>query len=64
MVFIFQFVYMVDYVDRLSNVEPFLHLWDEIDFIMLDVGSDALWVQFSGILLNIFASMFMSEIGL
>ena len=40
MVFIFQFVYMVDYFDRFSYVEPSLHLWDEADLIMVDDGSD------------------------
>ena len=36
MVFIFQFVYMVDYIDRFSYVEPSLNLWDEADLIMVD----------------------------
>ena len=40
MVFIFQFVDMVDNVDRFSYVEPSLHLWDEVDLIMLDDGFD------------------------
>ena len=38
--FIFQFVYMVDYVDRFSYVEPSLHLRDEAYLIMVDNGSD------------------------
>ena len=41
MVFIFQFVYMVDYVDRFSYVQPSLHLWDETDLIMVNGDSDA-----------------------
>ena len=40
MVFTFQFVYMVDYIDRFSYVEPSLHLWDEADLIMEDDFSD------------------------
>ena len=40
MVFIFLFVYMVDYIDRFSYVEPSLHLWDEADLIMVNDGSD------------------------
>ena len=40
MVFIFQFDYMVDYVDRFSYVELSLHLWDEADLIMVDDGSN------------------------
>ena len=39
MVFIFRLVYMVDYVDKFSYVEPFLHLWDKGDF-MVNEGSD------------------------
>ncbi|ERE68530.1 hypothetical protein H671_7g17858 [Cricetulus griseus] len=34
------FVYMVDYVDGFSYVEPSLHPWDEAYLIMLDDFSD------------------------
>ena len=40
MVFIFQLVYIVDYIDKFSYVEPSLHLWDEANLIMVDDGSD------------------------
>ena len=40
MVFIFQFVYVVDSVDRFLYVEPSLHIWDEADLIVVDDGSD------------------------
>ena len=40
MCFFFQFVYMVDYIDRFSCVEPSLHLWDEADLILVNDGSD------------------------
>ena len=40
MVLIFQFVNMVDYIDRFSYVEPSLHLWDEAYLIMVDDFSD------------------------
>lgn len=39
-VFIFQFVYMVDYVDRFLYVEQYLHLWNEANLIMVDHDSD------------------------
>ena len=39
-VFFFQFVYMVDYIDRFLYVEPSLHLWDEANMIMVDDDSD------------------------
>ena len=35
-VFFFQFVYMVDYVNTFSYVEPFLYLWDEDKLVMVD----------------------------
>ena len=38
--FFFQFVHMVDYIDRFSYVEPSLHLWDEVYLITLDDFSD------------------------
>ena len=40
MVFIFQFIYIVDNIGTFSYVEPLLHLWNEADLIMLDDGSD------------------------
>ena len=36
----FSLVYMVDYIDRFSYVEPSLHLWDEANLIMVDDFSD------------------------
>ena len=33
MVFFFQFVYMMDYIDRFSYVEPSLYLWDEANLV-------------------------------
>ena len=34
--FFFQFVFIVDYNDWFSYIEPFLHLWDEAYLIMVD----------------------------
>ncbi|ERE73383.1 hypothetical protein H671_5g14271, partial [Cricetulus griseus] len=34
------FVYMVDYIDGFSYVEPSSHLWDEAYLIMVDDFSD------------------------
>ena len=42
MVFIFQFVYIVDYIDRFLYVEPSLHLCDEANLIMVENGSNVL----------------------
>ena len=54
----FQFVYMVDYIERFSYIEPSLHLWDEVDLIMVNdlfnVILDSVFV-----FLSIFVSMFV-----
>jgi hypothetical protein len=35
-VFFFEFVYVVDYVDGFPYIEPSLHPWDETYLIMMD----------------------------
>ena len=62
--FSFQFVYIVDYIDRFSYVEILLHFWDEANLVMVKNFSDMFLVCFDCMLLNIFASMLMSEISL
>ena len=64
MVFIFQFVYVVDYIHGFLYVKPSLNLWDEADLIMVGNGSDVFLDLVCKYLLSIFASMFMSDIGL
>ena len=39
-VFVFQFVCMVDYINRFSYVEPSLDHWDEVYLVMVDGFSD------------------------
>ena len=34
--FLFQFSYMVDYIDRCLYIKPFPHLWDKAYLIMVD----------------------------
>ena len=36
MVFVFEFVYIVDYADGFPYIEPSLHPWDEAYLIMID----------------------------
>ena len=36
MVFVFEFVYILDYIDGFLYIEPTLHLWDEAYLIMMD----------------------------
>ena len=64
MVFFFQFVYMVDYVNRFAYVETAMHLWDEAYLIIMGNFSNVILNSVANILLRIFASIFMSEIGL
>jgi hypothetical protein len=35
-IFVFEFVYIVDYVDGFPYIEPFLHPWDEAYLVMMD----------------------------
>ena len=46
MVFVFEFVYIVDYVDGFLYIEPSLHPWDEAYLIMVDDRFDVFldWV--------------------
>ena len=57
-------MYMMDYIDRFSDVEPALQVWDETYLIIMDDFLMYSWIQFASILLRILASMFMSVIGL
>ena len=36
MVFVFEFVYILDYVDGFPYIEPFLHPWDETYLVRMD----------------------------
>ena len=62
MVLVFSSVYVVDYVYRLVYVEPALHPWDVAYFIVMDELFDVLLNRFAGILLKIFASLFIMDI--
>ena len=42
MFFFFQFIYMMDYIDRILYVEPLPNLWDKADLIMVDDYFDVL----------------------
>ena len=42
MVFVFGFVYVVDYFYRVASVEPALHPWDEANLIVMDKLFDVL----------------------
>ena len=36
MVFVFEFVYIVDYIDGFPYIKPSLHPWDEAYLVMMD----------------------------
>jgi hypothetical protein len=50
-IFFFQFVYVVDYIDGFSYIEPSLHPWDEAYLILMDdvfyVFLDSICMYFS-----------------
>ena len=40
MIFVFQFVYIVDYVDEFSYIEPSLYPWEEAYWIIVNDSFD------------------------
>ena len=62
MIFFFEFVYIVDYIDGFSYIEPTLHPWDEAYLIMLNDGFDMFLDSVARILLSIFALIIISKI--
>ena len=60
MILIIQFDNVVYYIDWFANIEESLHPWDKAHLVFLI----CCWIQFDGIPLKIFASMFISDIGL
>jgi hypothetical protein len=64
MVFVFEFAYIVDYVDGFLYIEPSLHPWDEVFLIMINDHLVCSWIPIVRILLSNFALIFVKEIGL
>ena len=64
MVFIFQFVNVVYYIDWFADIEESLHPWDKAHLVMAYDLFNVLLDLIARILLRIFASMFISDIGL
>ena len=64
MVFIFHFDDVVYHLDRFGAIEEALHPWDKSYFIMVYDLLVYFCTQFVTILLSIFASIVISEIGL
>ena len=47
MVFAFEFIYILDYVDGFPYIEPSLHPWDETYFVRMDDYFDVFLDSFS-----------------
>jgi hypothetical protein len=61
-VFVFEFVYIVGYIDGFPYIKPSLHPWEDAYLFMMDdlfdVFIDSVWEDF----IEIFASIFIREI--
>ena len=64
MVFIIGSVYVMDCVYWFVYVEAALQPRDEADLTMMSKFLMCCWIQFPSILLRVFASMFIMDIGL
>ena len=64
MVFIFQFVNVVYYIDWFADNKEALHPWDKAHLVMSMIFLVCCWILFARILLMILASMFISDISL
>jgi len=63
-VFIFQFVYIVDYVDGFPSVKPSLNRWNEAYLMMMDDCFDMLLDSVCKNFIEYFLLIFIREIGL
>ena len=64
MFFVFEFVYILDYIDGFPYIEPSLHPWDETSWSGWMIVLMCSWIWLARTLLRIFASIFIREIGL
>ena len=64
MVFIFQFINMVHYIDWIADAEPSLYPWDKTHIIAVYVPLNILLNALDDILLRSFAFMFIKKSGL
>jgi hypothetical protein len=62
--FVFEFVFILNYVDGFPYIEPSLHPWDEAYLIMMDDHFDMFLDLVSENFLSIFALIFIRGIGL
>jgi hypothetical protein len=62
-IFVFEFVYVVDYIDRFPYIKSSLHPWDEAYLVIMDDHFDVFLDSVCEDLLSIFASIFIRKIG-
>jgi hypothetical protein len=62
-IFVFASINVMYYIYRFAYVEPSLHPWDEANLFMVNDLLDIL-LDCANILLRIFVSMFIMEVGL
>jgi hypothetical protein len=63
-VFVFEFVYIVYYIDGFPYIEPSLHPWEEAYLIMIDDHFDVFLNPVCENFIEYFLSIFIGEIGL
>ena len=62
MVFVFDFVYILNYVDGFPYIKPSLHLWNEAYLIMMDDHFVVFLDSVSENFIEDFSSIFIREI--
>ena len=64
MVFVFEFVYILDFIDGFPYIKPSLHPWDETYLVKMDDCFDVFLDSVSKNFIEDFSSIFIREIGL
>ena len=64
LIFVFEFVYIEDYIDEFLYIEPSLHLWDEAFLIMMDDQFDVFLDSVCANSIDYFATIFIRKISL
>jgi hypothetical protein len=63
-IFVFEFIYIVDYFDGFLYIKPSLHLWNEAYLVMMDDCFDVFLDLLSENFTEYFAWIFIRETGL
>ena len=64
MVFVFEFVYILDYLDGFPYIEPSLYPWNDTYLVRMDDYFDVFLDSVSKNFFEDFSSIFIREIGL